>query len=59
MRYFFYFLLMTLFACSPPLSKHHLLVIGDSATLGNDRFYADFTQHCESTGAYRSCWEWA
>jgi len=40
-------------------AKMHLLVIGDSATLGNDGFYADFTQHCESTGAYRSCWEWA
>ena len=40
-------------------AKMHLLVIGDSATLGSDDFYAGFTQHCESTGAYRSCWEWA
>jgi len=30
MRYFFYFLLMSLFACSTPLNKRHLLVIGDS-----------------------------
>ncbi|WP_026231871.1 SGNH/GDSL hydrolase family protein [Neolewinella persica] len=30
MRYFLYLLLMTLFACSTPLSKRHLLVIGDS-----------------------------
>jgi lysophospholipase L1-like esterase len=30
MRYFFYFLLMTLFTCTLPLNKHHLLVIGDS-----------------------------
>jgi lysophospholipase L1-like esterase len=30
MRYFFYFLLLTLFTCSAPLSQRHLLVIGDS-----------------------------
>ncbi len=40
-------------------ARMHLLVIGDSATLGSDDFYAAFTTHCESTGAYRSCWEWA
>jgi len=40
-------------------ARMHLLVIGDSATLGSDGFYAGFTQHCENTGAYRSCWEWA
>ena len=40
-------------------ARMHLLVIGDSATLGNDSFYAAFTQHCENAGAYRSCWEWA
>ena len=40
-------------------ARMHLLVIGDSATLGTDGFYADFIQHCEQTGAYRSCWEWA
>ena len=40
-------------------ARMHLLVIGDSATLGTDGFYAGFTQHCEATGAYRSCWEWA
>ena len=40
-------------------ARMHLLVIGDSATLGTDPFYVDFIQHCEQTGAYRSCWEWA
>jgi lysophospholipase L1-like esterase len=30
MRYLFYFLLLSLFTCSTPISKHHLLVIGDS-----------------------------
>lgn len=40
-------------------ARMHLLVIGDSATLGSDDFYAAFTAHCESVGAYRSCWEWA
>ena len=39
-------------------ARMHLLGIGDSATLGTDGFYAGFTQHCEATGAYRSCWEW-
>lgn len=40
-------------------ARMHLLVIGDSATLGSDDFYAAFTAHCEASGAYRSCWEWA
>ena len=40
-------------------ARMHLLVVGDSATLGNDDFYAAFTAHCEGAGAYRSCWEWA
>ena len=40
-------------------ARMHLLVVGDSATLGSDTFYADFIQHCEQAGAYRSCWEWA
>jgi ATP-dependent RNA/DNA helicase IGHMBP2 len=40
-------------------ARMHLLIIGDSATLGSDDFYAAFTAHCEATGAYRSCWEWA
>jgi lysophospholipase L1-like esterase len=30
MRYLLYFLLLTLFTCSTPISKRHLLVIGDS-----------------------------
>lgn len=40
-------------------ARMHLLVVGDSATLGSDDFYAAFTAHCENTGAYRSCWEWS
>lgn len=40
-------------------ARKHLLLIGDSATLGTDGFYAAFTAHCEATGNYRSCWEWA
>ena len=40
-------------------ARMHLLVVGDSATLGSDDFYSAFTAHCEKAGAYRSCWEWA
>ena len=40
-------------------AKMHLLIVGDSATLGSDDFYAAFTAQCEADGAYRSCWEWA
>ena len=40
-------------------AKMHLLIVGDSATLGSDDFYAAFTAQCEAGGAYRSCWEWA
>jgi len=38
-------------------AKKKLIVIGDSATLGNDEFYAAFLDYCEKNGAYRSVWE--
>jgi ATP-dependent RNA/DNA helicase IGHMBP2 len=34
-----------------------LVVIGDSATISGDRFYADFISYCESEGFYKSAWE--
>lgn len=34
-----------------------LVVIGDSATLGNDAFYNSFFEHVENNGNYRSGWE--
>jgi superfamily I DNA and/or RNA helicase len=33
-----------------------LVVIGDSATIGNNPFYAAFLQHCESKGRYDTAW---
>jgi superfamily I DNA and/or RNA helicase len=38
-------------------AKESLFVIGDSATVGNDPFYAAFLTHVERNGAYRTVWE--
>jgi superfamily I DNA and/or RNA helicase len=35
-----------------------LVVIGDSATIGNNAFYAKFLEYCESKGGYQSAWEY-
>ncbi len=35
-----------------------LVVIGDSATIGNDGFYADFLTYVDSIDGYRSAWEY-
>ena len=39
-------------------AQRQLVVIGDSATIGNDPFYAKFLDHCQETGAWRSAWEY-
>jgi superfamily I DNA and/or RNA helicase len=39
-------------------AKRHLFVVGDSATLGRHPFYARLVEHAQTTGAYRSAWEW-
>ena len=33
-----------------------LVVIGDSATIGNNPFYAKFLEYCEREGAYETAW---
>ncbi len=38
-------------------ARRKLLVIGDSATLSSDPFYARMLTYFESAGAYRSVWE--
>lgn len=38
-------------------AKKKLVVIGDSATIGNHPFYKDFLDYTESIGAYKSAWE--
>ncbi len=39
-------------------AKKKLVVIGDSATIGNDPFYSDFLEYCEQHGTYQSAWEY-
>jgi len=39
-------------------ARKKLVVIGDSATLGNDRFYKRFLDYCEEIGAYQSAWSY-
>lgn len=38
-------------------AKEKLIVIGDSATLGQDAFYKSFLSYVEDHGIYRSVWE--
>ncbi|MGI9473142.1 MAG: AAA domain-containing protein [Rubripirellula sp.] len=38
-------------------AKRKLIVIGDSATLGTNKFYADMLEHFEAQNAYRTVWE--
>lgn len=35
-----------------------LVVVGDSATVGNNPFYKAFMAHCEQTGRYESAWSY-
>lgn len=39
-------------------AKKKLIVIGDSATIGQDKFYVKFLNFCENQGSYRSAWEY-
>jgi superfamily I DNA and/or RNA helicase len=38
-------------------ARKKLVVIGDSATLSQLPFYADFITHAEQKEAYKSAWE--
>lgn len=38
-------------------ARHKLVIVGDSATIGNDAFYASFLEYCEAYGSYRTAWE--
>lgn len=40
-------------------AKKKLIVIGDSATIGNDSFYNNFLSYIEQEGTYKSAWEFA
>ncbi len=39
-------------------AKRKLIVIGDSATLATNAFYANMISYFESINAYRTIWEW-
>lgn len=39
-------------------ARRHLFVVGDSATLSAHPFYARFIEGTQTTGGYRSAWEW-
>jgi superfamily I DNA and/or RNA helicase len=38
-------------------ARHHLVVVGDSATVGRNRFYSAWADHCLNGGNWRSVWE--
>jgi ATP-dependent RNA/DNA helicase IGHMBP2 len=38
-------------------AKENLIVIGDSATIGSDKFYSGFLAYVEANGSYRTVWE--
>ena len=40
-------------------AKKKLIVIGDSATIGNDSFFNAFLSYVEKEGTYKSAWEFA
>jgi superfamily I DNA and/or RNA helicase len=38
-------------------ARRKLIIVGDSATLASDPFYARLIGCCERLGAYRTVWE--
>jgi ATP-dependent RNA/DNA helicase IGHMBP2 len=38
-------------------AKTKLYVIGDSSTIGTDKFFAQFLEYVEKINGYKSCWE--
>ncbi|GAB5417226.1 MAG: AAA domain-containing protein [Crocinitomicaceae bacterium] len=38
-------------------AKERLYIVGDSATIGQDKFYGQFLEFVESVGGYKSAWE--
>ncbi|MBY0426995.1 MAG: IGHMBP2 family helicase, partial [Cytophagales bacterium] len=39
-------------------ARKKLVIIGDSATIGQDKFYKAFLEYAEKHGQYSSAWEW-
>jgi ATP-dependent RNA/DNA helicase IGHMBP2 len=38
-------------------ARKKLIIIGNSGTIGQDRFYDAFLNYCEKHGAYHTAWE--
>jgi superfamily I DNA and/or RNA helicase len=38
-------------------ARKKLVIVGDSSTLGNDRFFSEFLEYAESVSGYRTAWE--
>jgi ATP-dependent RNA/DNA helicase IGHMBP2 len=38
-------------------AKMKLIIVGDSATIGDNKFYKTFLDYADSAGSYRSAWE--
>lgn len=38
-------------------ARQKLVVVGDSATIGNDEFYSAFLDYCDALESYRTAWE--
>jgi superfamily I DNA and/or RNA helicase len=38
-------------------AKMKLVIVGDSGTIGKNRFYKQFLDYCELVGSYRTAWE--
>ncbi len=38
-------------------ARRHLLIVGDSSTVGSDPFFSWLVEQAEAAGAYRSAWE--
>ncbi|MEM9991606.1 MAG: AAA domain-containing protein [Bacteroidota bacterium] len=39
-------------------ARRKLVVVGDSATIGNDTFYSAFLDYCDRLNSYRTAWEY-
>ena len=39
-------------------ARKKLVVFGDSATIGMDKFYGSFLDYCDKAGAYKTAWEY-
>jgi len=38
-------------------AKEQLIVIGDSTTIGQDKFFSQFLEYIEDVDGYKSSWE--